>query len=225
MTSPRTWGATATVVLTLGLLAGGCGSGGGDGGGDSSGSGSGEERALTAPSATGTGPYPTPSATRTSPPALPEPQGTGKPRGTTIRPQDVDRTDADAVGRGALTRLWTFDTTTDRGPHDAELRTADAGWLTRAYADRLRAHRPPAPDAQWREWAEHRAYTTVALAKADDAARPPGTGTEAWRQWIVTATPSGKGRWKGEPVVVAVYVHLTRTAANQPWSVADVTVR
>ncbi|MET4926986.1 hypothetical protein P3L51_32315 [Streptomyces sp. PSRA5] len=224
MTSPRTWGATAMVVITLGLPAGGCGSGSGGGSGSGSGSGS-EERALTAPAATGTGPYPTPSATRTNPPVLPKPKGTGKPRGTTIRPQDVDRTDADAVSRGALTSLWTFDAATDRGPHDAGLRAADAGWLTRAYADRLRAHRPPVPDAQWREWVEHRAYTTVALTKAEDAARPPGTETEAWRQWIVTATPSGNGRWKGEPVIVVVYVHLTRTVVGEPWRVANVTVR
>ncbi|WP_329473053.1 hypothetical protein OIE75_32290 [Streptomyces sp. NBC_01723] len=130
------------------------------------------------------------------------------------------------VSRGTLAGLWTFDTTTDRGPHDAELRTADAGWLTEAHADRLRAHRPqPVTDAQWQQWIRHRAHTTVVVKKSEDAARPPDTDTGAWRQWTVTATPSGRNGWKGELVVVTAYVHLTRTAVGTSWRVADVTVR
>ncbi|MER8069075.1 hypothetical protein ABTZ59_12360 [Streptomyces sp. NPDC094034] len=220
MTYPRTRTtiASAATVLAIGLLAGGCGFGGG-----------GEERARTAPSApsaTGTGPYPTPSAPRTDTPALPEPTGDDAPRGDTTRPHDVDQTDADAVGEGALRALWTYDTTTDSGPRDAELRAAEAGWLTGAYADQLRAHRPSSvPGAQWREWAGHRARTTVALKKTEDAAKPPDTGTKAWRQWTITATPKGRGRWTGEPVVASVYVQLTRTTADRPWRVAEVTVR
>ncbi|MFJ8751494.1 hypothetical protein ACIREO_19505 [Streptomyces sp. NPDC102441] len=232
MTSPRTRGTVAAVaVLTFGLVAGGCGAGG-DGGG---GGGGGEERALTAPSepaATGTGPYATPSAARTDAPPLPEPtdapepKDTGAPPGNTIKPRDVDQADADAVSKGALTALWTFDTTTDSGPHDAELRAADAGWLTGAYADRLRARRPqPVSGAQWQEWAGHDARTDVAPEKTEDAARPPDSDTEAWRQWTVTATPSGSEGWAGEPVVVAVFVQLTRAAVDKPWRVADVTVR
>ncbi|MFD7285451.1 hypothetical protein [Streptomyces sp. NPDC059863] len=214
--------ASAATVLAIGLLTGGCGSGGGGGGG-------GEERALTAPSppsATGVGPYPTPSAPRADTPALPEPTGNDAPRGDTTRPQDVDQTDADVVGEGTLTALWTYDTTTDSGPHDAQLRAAEAGWLTPAYADQVRAHRPKSvPGAQWREWAGHRARTTVAVKKTEDAAKPPDTGTEAWRQWTVTATPKGRGGWTGDPVVDSVYVHLTRTTTDKPWRVAEVTVR
>ncbi|MEV0778421.1 hypothetical protein [Streptomyces sp. NPDC050428] len=220
--------ASAATVLAIGLLTGGCGSGGGGGGG-------GEERALTAPSppsATGTGPYPTPPVPRTDAPALPEPTepteptSTDAPRGSAPRPQDVDQTDADAVGEGTLTALWTYDTTTDSGPHDAQLRAAEAGWLTAAYADQVRAHRPKSvPGAQWLEWAGHRARTTVAVQKTEDAAKPPDTGTEAWRQWTVTATPKGRERWTGEPVVASVYVHLTRTTTDKPWRVAEVTVR
>ncbi|WP_326615445.1 hypothetical protein OIE62_41265 (plasmid) [Streptomyces scopuliridis] len=107
------------------------------------------------------------------------------------RPQDVDQTDA--VGEGTRTPLWTYDTTTDSGPHDVELCATDAGWLTGAYAGQVRAHRPRSvPGAQWREWAGHRARTTVAVKKTADAAKPPDTGTEAWRQWTVTATPEGE---------------------------------
>lgn len=228
MTSPRTRiTAVAATVLTLGLLAAGCGSGDGGGGGQED-----VRTAPSAPPATGTGPYPTPTptptgtATGTDAPALPGPTGTAEPRGSDVRPEDVDPADADEVGEGALTALWTFDAAADSGPHDAELRAADAGWLTEAYADRLRAHQPQSvPGAQWQEWAEHGARTTVEPRKTEDAAKPPDSETEAWRQWTVTATPSGREGWKGEPVVAAVYVQLTRTTADKPWRVADVTVR
>lgn len=220
MTSSSVRGTTAAAVtvLTLTLAASGCGAdSGGDGRGRSS---------TPSPAATGTGPYPTPSASRTAAPGSPASRPTGTPKGGTPRPGDVEQTDADAVSRGALTALWTFDTAVDRGPHDAELRTADAGWLTKAYADRLRSRRPQSvPGAQWQEWVRHRAYGTVELEKAEEAAKPADTGTEAWRQWTVTTTPSGRDRWTGEAVPVAAYVHLTRTAAGTAWRVADVIVR
>ncbi|MEE1940984.1 hypothetical protein V1L54_16495 [Streptomyces sp. TRM 70361] len=230
MTSSRTRGArdaaaAAAAVLALALAAGGCGTGGGDGDG-------GGQRAPgtpPAPVATGTGPYPPPSGPGEAAPVLPG-EGTPGPRGTpeggVPRPADIDRTDADAVGRAVLTVLWTFDTAVDRRPHDAGLRAADAGWLTDAYADRLRAHRPRSvPGAQWQEWAGHRARTTVALKKTEDAAKPADTGTEAWRQWTVTATPHGREGWTGKPTTVVAYVRLTRPAAGRVWQVADVTVR
>ncbi|MFE9685388.1 hypothetical protein [Streptomyces sp. NPDC006285] len=223
MTSPRTWGiaTTAATVLALGLAADGCGWGGAEGAGAPA-----APDTSSTPPATGTGPYPTPSATRTDTSAPPEPTVTGTPRVSTVRPKDVDRTDAEAVGRGALTALWTFDTTTDRGPHDAEVRAADAGWLTGEYAERLRARRPqPVLGAEWQTWADHHAHTTVVPESTPDAARPPDTDTEAWQQWTVTATPLGREQWTGEPVVVAVYVRLTRTAIDKPWQVADVIVR
>ncbi|WP_159007323.1 hypothetical protein [Streptomyces sp. NRRL S-813] len=122
--------------------------------------------------------------------------------------------------------LWTFDTAIDRGPHDAEARAAKAGWLTDAYADQLRSRRPQlAPGAQWREWAGHRAYTTVVLEKTEDASKPADTGTEAWRQWAVTATATGRDHWVGEPVTITLFVQLTRTAANKAWRIAAVTIR
>ncbi|MEV2246466.1 hypothetical protein [Streptomyces sp. NPDC049970] len=220
MISSRTRNATASAaaVLTFALVAGGCGSD--DGGAEAAAS------TPSAPVATGTGPYPTPSVTGADTAEPTPPASPGTPRGGSVRPKDVDLTDADAVSEGAITALWTFDTTVDQGPHDAELRTAEAGWLTDAYADRLRA-RPPRPvsGAQWQEWADHDARTTVAADKTEDAARPPDGDTEAWRQWTVTATPSGSKGWVGDPVVVAVYAQLTRAAPGKPWRVADVTVR
>ncbi|MFF0728735.1 hypothetical protein [Streptomyces sp. NPDC004134] len=222
--SRRGLAATATAVLSLALAASGCGSGGAAGGA-AGGAGDGARTAPPVPAATGTGPYPTPSNPGNGASAPPDREDPGTPAGGVVRHRDVERTDADAVSRGALTVLWTYDTAVDDGPGDAGLRAADAGWLTAEYADRLRTGRPPpAPGARWREWAGHRASTSVALEPADEAAKPADTGTGAWRQWRVTATPAGRDGWRGAPVVVAAYVHLTRTAPGEAWRVAGVTV-
>ncbi|WP_446047469.1 hypothetical protein [Streptomyces olivaceus] len=216
MTPFRTRGTTVTAatVLALALALGGCGSGA-------------EQPAPTrssAPAATGTGPYPTPSDAGEAAPLPPGSKGT--PRGGVTGPGDVGRKSADAVGQGALTVMWTFDTTIDSGPGDASVRAADAGWLTQAYAARVREHQPRSdPGAQWREWAVHRASTTVTLEKAEDAAIPAETDTEAWRQWAVTASPQGRDGWTGEPTTVVAFVRLARTAADEAWRVADVTVQ
>ncbi|MFD0315645.1 hypothetical protein [Streptomyces flavalbus] len=224
MTHPRARGTVAALALVLTL--GGCGSGwtvtGGEGG-----PGSAAPAAPTAPSlpaATGTGPYPSPSGPAEASPVPTAAPGT--PRVDVPRPADVDQEDADAVARGALTVLWTFDTVTDGGPHDAGFRAADAGWLTPAYARRLRDHQPRSvPGAQWREWAGHRAVTEVTLERAADAAIPPDSDTEAWRQWTVTASPRGRAGWTGDPSTVVAYVRLTRAAAGTGWRVADVAVQ
>ncbi|MEU9546914.1 hypothetical protein [Streptomyces mirabilis] len=216
MSRPGTRKSTAMVAAVLAsvLTTAGCGSGG-------------EQEAAGAPSAsaaTGTSPYPTPPDPRE---AAPRPAGSkGTPQGGVPQPEDIDQKRVDAVAQGTLRVMWTFDSNVDSGPHDAEIRAADAGWLTKAYAARLRAYRPRSvPGAQWREWASHRAHTVVTLRKAEDAARPADTDTEAWRQWTVTATPSGREGWEGEPSTVVTYVHLTRTAADETWRVADVTVQ
>ncbi|MFJ2818042.1 hypothetical protein [Streptomyces sp. NPDC087294] len=173
------------------------------------------------PAASGTGPYPTPTDADASP-TVPV-RSTGTPKGGVPQAADVKRTDADAVSKGALKALWTYDTTVDSGPVAAGVRAADAGWLTAEYGLQLRSQQGGSvSSAQWREWAGHRAYTTVALSAADDAARPPDTGTEAWRQWIVTTTPHGRDQWTGKADALAVYVQLTRTGPGKAWQVAGV---
>lgn len=215
MTPSGTRGATAAAAMALAavLTAAGCGSG-------TDGARQGPAT-PSAPAATGTGPYPTPSDAAE---AAPLPAGSGgTPKGGVPKPDDVDQADADVVSKGALTVMRTFDTTVDRGPSDAEARAASAGWLTDAYAARLSEHRPrAAPGAPWQEWAGHRAYTTVALQKAEDAAKPADTDTEAWRQWAVTTTPRGRDGWTGEPATVPAYVQLTRKAAGEAWRVDDI---
>jgi hypothetical protein len=140
-------------------------------------------------------------------------------------PGDVDQTDATAMSRGALTALWSFDAGVDSRPHDAGVRAANEGWMTAQYAALLRAEQPQSvTGASWGEWVRHRARTDVTLTPAEDAAKPADTGTEAWRQWEVTATPHGRDGWVGVPTTVVAYVHLTRAAAGAAWRVAAVAV-
>ncbi|WP_431981191.1 hypothetical protein [Streptomyces qinglanensis] len=150
----------------------------------------------------------------------------GTPEGGVPEPGDVDGKDPGEVAEGTLTAMWTHDTTVDDGPGDAARRTADAGWLTPSYARQLGSRRAgPAPGAQWQRWADHRAYTTVALDRTEDAAKPEDTDTVAWRQLTVTTTPHGRDGWTREPASVVAYVHLVRKSADAVWRVADVTVR
>ena len=98
--------------------------------------------------------------------------------------------------------------------------------MTKSYARQLGQHHArSAPGAQWGEWTKHRAYTTVELAKTEDAVKPADTDTVAWRQWTVTTTPHGRDGWKQKPTTVVAYVHLLRSAADTAWRVTGVTVR
>ncbi|MFJ9423207.1 hypothetical protein [Streptomyces sp. NPDC101249] len=223
---PRRTAAASALALAAVLAAGGCARPGGD---DARAPGTAAPPASPRPAASGTGPYPTPSgASAASPPDAASASATGPtgtPKDGTPRASGVRRTDPDAVGAGALRVLWTFDTAVDDGPSAADLRAADAGWLTAGYARQLRSAPGAVGGAQWREWSGHRAYTTVALTAADDAARPPDTATEAWRQWIVTATPHGRDAWRGEATTTAAYVRLTRSGPARGWQVAGVGLR
>lgn len=218
---------TFVLALALGLSLTLAGCGGDDGGSDDA-----RKSADTpAPSPTST-PSPTTStdkstASPTASTGAPSPSKTGgTPKGGIPKPDDVDQKDADAVGEGALTAMYTSDTAVDNGPQDAAVRTAKAGWLSEKYAKQLRGHRAQAaPGAQWTEWADHRAYTKVKLTKTEDAAKPDDSGTEAWRQWTVTTAPLGRDGWKPKPTTVAAYVQLVRSAPDAGWRVAGVTVQ
>ncbi|MFD7502282.1 hypothetical protein [Streptomyces sp. NPDC059850] len=193
-----------TTALTLMFMVGGCGLGGGD-----------DRAARTAPSG------------RHEAASTPSVEVPSQERGRTggVALDDLDQRDADAFSGGVLEALWTFDTTVDSRPHDASVRVADQGWLTKEYAARIRADRPQSvPGAQWEEWTKHRARTVVTLARAEDAAKPADTATEGWRQWEVTTSPQGRDGWAGESRTFVAYVHLTRTAAKGEWRVASIAV-
>ncbi|MEU3194173.1 hypothetical protein ABZ686_26870 [Streptomyces sp. NPDC006992] len=224
--------AAAVLSLTLAATLAGCGSE--DEGTAASGGATRQPRAGASPSASESSGPSGSSAADGDASRSPSPGGSaetekktrGTPKGGVPKPGDVDGKDADEVAEGALTAMWTHDTTVDDGPGDAARRTADAGWLTRSYARQLGGRRGgSAPGAQWQRWADHRAYTTVALDRTEDAAKPEDTDTVAWRQLTVTTTPHGRDGWTREPASVVAYVHLVRKSADAFWRVADVTVR
>lgn len=118
--------------------------------------------------------------------------------------------------------MWTMDTTTDTGEQQADLRAAP--YLSPNYLTELREATPrPAPDADWRTWSAHRAFTVVTLEAAHDD-QPPDTPGAAHRQWGLTVTPIGRDGWEGEPNLVTVFVTLTRPGPGRGWRVSAVNV-
>ncbi|MEU1121954.1 MULTISPECIES: hypothetical protein [unclassified Streptomyces] len=203
---PRPLAAVAA-SLAVGLLASGCGLLSDDGAAED-----------PAP------PRPRPSVSSDAPEPLP-PGRTGKPHGGIASPDAVDQKDATAVSRAALTLMSSYDTTLDTSRNDAGRRMAEAGWCTDDYARELRhADSFSGPGAAWSEWAKHRAYTVPKLRAIREAGQPEDTPTEAYRQWIVTLTPTGRDKWKGKPEVSTAFVYLTRTTAGDPWRLAAVTI-
>jgi hypothetical protein len=207
---------TAVALLVAAALLSGCGLLHGDDTKPAS--------STSAPAPSGTGSYPEP-ATPTAAESI-APGRSGAPKGGIPSPGDVDQKNATAVSRGALTAMFTYDTTLDTSPHDASVRTAQAGWCTPKFADQLRQATPrAAPGAEWTTWHHHRAYTRVKLTRADEAGRPADTATTAYRQWTVTITPHGRDSWTGTPTDTTAFVELTRPVAAKPWRVSAVSIQ
>lgn len=130
----------------------------------------------------------------------------------------VDRRDATAVSKAALTVMHTVDAAVDEGLQDARLRASR--FFTADFADRVRAE-----PAQYvpREWREHRAYAKVRLKRLEpEAGAPSDSPTEAFRQWEVTATPHGRDDWRGAPRTSVVFVQLVRPKAGASWRISAV---
>ncbi len=166
-----------------------------------------------------------PAAPVSEPPEpAPLPAGaSGTPRPGIPDPQRVDGQDATAVGRAALTVMWTFDTALDVSQHDASLRALP--YLTPEYGEEVRnTPRRAAPGADWNLWSSHHAYTTAELTPADDAGRPADTAAQSVHTFVITATPHGDNGWTGPAVTATAFVQLTR-AGSQPWKVAAVQVQ
>ncbi|GAA2110938.1 hypothetical protein GCM10009802_08330 [Streptomyces synnematoformans] len=182
------------------------------------------EPTTASPAPSGAGPYEEPADPT---PAQTLPKGEdGTPHGGIPHPDDVDEHDASAVSEGALTAMFTYDTTIDASRNDAGRRAAEAGWCTEEYARQLRAAAArSAPGADWATWAEHRAYTTVKLTAADEAGRPADTPTTAYRQWNITVTPHGRNDWKGQPQHSTVFAELQRADPDAPWRLAAISIQ
>ncbi|MEU5959217.1 hypothetical protein [Streptomyces sp. NPDC047525] len=173
------------------------------------------------PTATGTGPEPSPGEAEQLPAGK-----KGTPRGSLPAREDIDQKDATAVSKAALTVMHSYDTAIDTSRNDAGRRVADAGWCTGTYAAQLReAASRSNPGAAWSTWAQHKAYTKPAMQRTEESGQPADTDTEAYRQWTITVTPTGRKGWKGTPEISTAYVALTRAAADDPWRLAAVTVQ
>jgi hypothetical protein len=176
--------------------------------------------AAVSPSASGPPPATAPAV---MPTAQPIPTGTGTPGVPLPRVDQVDQRDATALSQGALTVWFTADTTSDTSWQDAAVRSGP--WLTPEYAGQQADFAPLAgPRAEWGEWAAHRAYTVVAMVAAREAGAPADTDVEAFRQWRVTVTATGRDGWTGPPTASTAYVHLVRASVADPWRVAQVLV-
>jgi hypothetical protein len=173
----------------------------------------------------------TPSPTATAPPLAPttpvltpgRPAHTSPspalPRGVPD-PRAIDHTDATAVAKAALITMWVVDSATDEGQRDAYLRALP--YLTDEYTAQVRAD--PATPSLPGDWRKHRAYARVTVQRlpAEEGA-PADTTTAVYRQWQITARPTGRDGWRGDPVPATAYTALQRPAAGQPWRIAQIT--
>ncbi|MBE1532865.1 hypothetical protein [Actinomadura algeriensis] len=135
-------------------------------------------------------------------------------------PPRVDRKDATAVAKAALTIMYTVDSTVDTGLRDAKLRAVR--FLTPGYTAEVNAAPRQYVPA---EWHRHRAYLAVRLQSLGREAGAPSDGlATAYRQWKMTTTPTGRDRWRGSPTEQMVYMVLTKSSESEGWRVSDVVV-
>jgi hypothetical protein len=158
---------------------------------------------AAAPPSTSTTPAPPPSPA--PPPVTPPPIGS------------ADGSDPSSVSRVVIECMYEIDTTRDSGFAAGLRRAADL--LTPEYAASVSSAPTPSPDARWREYTAHQAYTEVSLTDtAED--HPVDTATTAHREWLVSYTPVGRDGWRGTPVQSLALVTLTHAAGG--WVVSQI---
>jgi len=173
-------------------------------------------------------PYGTPTPTAASSPA-----STGAPAMVPAGPSGVDRgapttvstvnvTDAAAVGGAFVTTSFSYDTTLDVSPTDAQRRSIP--FVAPAYASQLRAARTQPGGDRWSTLADHHGYTTPTLAENHDGGRPPDTPTTAVRSWMVTTTGHSADGWTAPMGTALVFVTMIRTSPAAPWQVSGVQI-
>jgi hypothetical protein len=188
----------AAVAFGVGLVAG-CG--------HLTSNGSGQQ-GLPGPAAASLSANPYPTVTAPAAPALPLPETSS-----------VDGQDPDAVALAGVQALEQFDTAVDADPNDTARRAAAAGWLTPAFAQRVRTYRPvAAPGVTWSDWAAHRAYVQVTTSLAGDE-HPPDSATTAHRQVAVQLNPVGRDGWTGPTQAVMTFV--TVSLLDGQWRLAS----
>jgi hypothetical protein len=169
-------------------------------------------------SSTQAGPSPSSSTPATSTSSRPSSSTPTAP--PTPNPADVNGTDPSSAALYVVRTMYQVDTTTDHGWSDA-LRRASV-LLTSDYAAAVSAAPTPAPDAQWQEWAGHKAFTTATITPSPED-KPADTTSLAYRAYQVTITPTGRDGWHGEEQHLVALVTLKHEAGG--WVVAQVDPR
>ncbi len=163
-----------------------------------------------------------PAAAPTAAPAPGAAGQTGVPRGTPATVSTVNRADATAVGEAFVTTSFSYDTTIDVSPADAQRRSIP--FATPGYAAQLRAVGTLPGGDRWNTLAEHHGYTTTTLAENHDQGRPPDTAAAAVRSWTVTTTGRGPDSWTAPMGTALVFVTMNRTDQTAPWQVSGVQI-
>jgi hypothetical protein len=153
--------------------------------------------------------------------ATPSPSRSPRIPGGLPDPRRVDQKDATAVSKAALTVMYTVDSTVDVGLRDAKLRAER--YLTPGYTGKIKAEpRQYVPE----EWRQHRAYLAVRLKPLVREEGAPSDGpTAAYRQWEMSATPTGRDGWHDTRSKSVVYMVLGRSSERAPWRISDVLLR
>jgi hypothetical protein len=143
--------------------------------------------ATGAPSATGsTGTRTSPTSTTLPPPAPVTPPGVAS----------ADANDPDSTSRVVLALMYEIDTTRDSSFADGLRRAVPL--LSSDYAAQVSSAPSAKPDATWRMWTQHQAYT-VAETTPSPEDRPADTDTIAYRAYELNVKPIGRDGWTGEP--------------------------
>lgn len=133
----------------------------------------------------------------------------------------VDEQDPDSVARAVVTIWWSWDTTADLGPDDAQLRAVPL--LDDRLATQLRNFpRISGPGADWLDLTARGAVATVSDVRIASEPTPPDTATEAARLYEVTQTIStANGSLPTRNFVAAV----TLTKSPEGWRATRVVQR
>jgi hypothetical protein len=154
-----------------------------------------------------------PARTSTAPsPPLPPPAPVTPPN-----PASANTNDPDSTSQVVLALMYEIDTTRDSSFSDGLRRAAPL--LSSDYAAQVSSAPSAKPDAQWRLWTQHQAYT-VAETKPSPEDRPADTDAVAYRAYELTVKPIGRDGWTGEPESKIALITLLRAAG--PWAVQKI---
>jgi hypothetical protein len=155
-----------------------------------------------------------PAGTTPAPPSTPLPAPAPV---TPPNPASADANDPDSTSRVVLALMYEIDTTRDKSFSDGLRRAVPL--LSSDYAVQVSNAPSAKPDAKWRLWAQHQAYTAAETTPSPED-RPADTDTAAYRAYELTVKPIGRDGWTGDPDIKIALVTLLHTAGG--WVVKQI---